>query len=150
MTTYTGGTRVQSGYYLETKTYRFVNVATDGTVLPGGAHVRYVKMPVMAVMAAAPVLGGLFVVALPFLGIGLTVHALAKKLGSATALGATEVAATVAVPVPVRTKHLTGQAEGKGEGAAVASEGEKAEAGSGEKRLEDLQKQIDEQRGVVH
>jgi hypothetical protein len=150
MTTYTGGARVQSGYYLDTKSYRFVNVERDGTVLPGPGRVRYVKVPTLAVMAAAPALGGLFVVALPFIGIALTVQALARKVGAAASVGATEMAATVAVPVPVRTKHLTGQAAGEG-GEVAATEGEGTSGASGtEKRLEDLQKDIEEQRGVIH
>jgi hypothetical protein len=147
MATLTGGTRVRSGYYVGTRSYGFVNVEKDGTALPGGAGERFVRVPVLAVMAAAPALGGLFVVALPFIGIGFTVGALMKMVGGLAATGATEMAATVAVPVPVRAKHLTGQAPD--EEAKSATDAAPAASETG-KRLEDLQKDIEEQRGVIH
>ncbi len=150
MATYTGGTRVRRGYYVDARGYRFVNVEKDGTALPGGSDARYVKVPVLAVMAAAPALGGLLVVALPFIGIGLTVHALAKKVGGLAAEGATEVVATAAVPVPVRVKHLTGQAPDEKAEATTVTDGTSTPASPTEQRLEDLQKEIDEQRGVIH
>ncbi len=103
--TFAGGTRVSSGYYIDARSFSFANVEKDGTVLPGTPDKRFFRIPTLAVMAAAPALGGLFVVALPFLGFGMVAYAVAKKLG----VGAKEVAATVATPaMPVGSTALTG------------------------------------------
>ena len=109
--TYEGGTRVNSGYYMDARSFEFANIAKDGTPLPGGPDSKFLRIPTLAVVAAAPVLGGLFVVALPFLGFGLVLYAAARKLG----VGAKEVAATVATPaMPVGSTALTGSPPEKG------------------------------------
>ena len=60
MTSYAGGTRVKSGYYVDTSALGFAQVARDGDTLPGGSERSYTRVPVLLVMAAAPVLGGAF------------------------------------------------------------------------------------------
>ncbi len=103
--TFAGGTRVNSGYYINARSFEFANIHQDGTTLPGGPDARFVRIPTLVAMAAAPALGGLFVVALPFLGFGMVAYAVAKKVG----LGAKEVAATVATaPMPAGSTALTG------------------------------------------
>lgn len=109
--TFAGGTRVGSGYYVNARSFEFANVEKDGTALPGGPDAKFVRVPTLVAMAAAPALGGLFVVALPFLGFGMLVVAIARKLG----VGAKEVAATVATPaMPVGSTALTGTPAEKG------------------------------------
>ncbi len=105
-TTYRGGTQVRSGYYVNARTFEFVNVEADGGTLPGAAETRFLRIPVIVAMMAAPALGGLFVVALPFIGVGVLGHAVMRALtGSAK-----EVAATVATPaMPAGSTALTGK-----------------------------------------
>lgn len=104
--TFAGGTKVNSGYYVNARSFAFANIEKDGTALPGGPNAKFVRVPTLVAMAAAPALGGLFVVALPFLGFGMLAVAIAKKLGG----GAREVAATVATPaMPVGSTALTGK-----------------------------------------
>jgi hypothetical protein len=149
MTTYGGGTRVKSGYYIESRSFTFVNVEKDGGTLPGSWEARYAHVPVMAVMAAAPALGGLFVVALPFLGIGMAVHALARTLGAGARAGAKELAATLASPaVAPGEAHLTGGSGGAAERAAT--EAGNASGAPAEATTEALQEEIESQRGVIH
>jgi hypothetical protein len=109
--TFAGGTQVNSGYYVDAHSFAFANVEKDGSALPGGPEKKFVRIPTVVAMAAAPALGGLFVVALPFLGFGMLAVAIAKKLG----VGAKEVAATVATaPMPAGSAALTGKPAEKG------------------------------------
>ena len=108
MTTYAGGTAVKSGYYLDMRTFTFAQVARDGGKLPGGDEHGFTRVPVALVLAAAPVLGGAFVVALPFIAFGVTAYAIAKRLTGFGSAGAREVAATLAPPWAPGAAHLTG------------------------------------------
>ncbi len=110
-TTYAGGTQVKSGFYVNRRTFQLVNIEKDGGTLPGGAEGRFLRIPVLVAMAAAPALGGLFVVALPFIGFGVLGQAIVRAVtGSAK-----EVAATVATPaMPVGSTALTGKPAEKG------------------------------------
>ncbi len=110
-TTYAGNTQVRSGIYFNRKSFQLVNIEKDGGTLPGGAEARFVRIPVLVAMAAAPALGGLFVVALPFIGFGVLGHAMVRAFtGSAK-----EVAATVATPaMPAGSTALTGKPAEKG------------------------------------
>ncbi len=99
------GTRVSSGYYVNARSFEFANVEKDGTALPGGPDAKFVHIPTLVAMAAAPALGGLFVVALPFIGFGVALHAIVRAFAG----GAKEVAATVATaPMPAGSTALTG------------------------------------------
>ena len=122
MTTYAGGMRVKSGYYVDTSSFGFAHVMRDGGELPGGKERSYTRVPVALVLVAAPVLGGLFVVALPFIGFGVTAYALGKKLARIGHAGAREVAATVAPPFVAGEAHLTGAASEKDAGAPTKDE----------------------------
>ncbi len=114
--TFASGTRVKSGIYGNTRSFQLVNVEKDGGVLPG-TNAKFVRIPTLVAMVAAPALGGLFVVALPFIGFGVLGYALVKAVKG----GAKEVAATVAVaPMPAGSAALTGQeAEKNATGEAV-------------------------------
>ena len=138
MTTYAGGTLVKSGYYIDPSTFTFANVEKDGGKLPGGARASWMRVPVVLVLAAAPVLGGLFVVALPFIGFGLTAYAIGKKLGLHAKEGAKELAATMSPGLVAGEAHLTGKPAETEEGAA-------AEAGA---EVEALAKEIETKRNA--
>jgi hypothetical protein len=128
MTTYPSGTAVKSGYYVDTAGFTIATISRDGAMLPGRADARWVRVPVLAVMAAAPVVGGLFVVALPFIGFGLGVWALGRAVGGKVKSGATELVATVAAPMATGQAHLTGAPGSKEAPAAGAKADEKVEA----------------------
>lgn len=109
MATYAGGTQVQNGYYFDAKSFAFAGVAKDGGALPGGAEARWLRIPLLAVMVAAPAMGGLFVIALPFIGFGVTAYAIAKKVGVGARSGAREIAATMAAGMVPGEANLTGR-----------------------------------------
>lgn len=61
----------------------------QAAVLPGGAGAMYIKAPMAVMLAAAPVLGLIFAVFLPLIGIVMTV----AQAGRKAAEGVTNVAA---------------------------------------------------------
>jgi hypothetical protein len=128
MTTFESGTAVKNGYYVDTAGFTVATIANDGDRLPGKAGARWLRVPVLAVMAAAPVIGGLFVVALPFIGFGLGAWAIGRAVGAKVKGGAAEIAATVAAPLATGSAHLTGAPGAKDAPAAGAKADEKVEA----------------------
>jgi hypothetical protein len=138
MTTYPSGTAVKSGYYLDTAGFSIATVSSDGAKLPGAPGARWLRVPVLAVMAAAPVVGGLFVVALPFIGFGLGAWAISRAVGGKVKGGAAEVAATLASPMATGEAHLTG-APGKDEAPAAGAKADE--------KVEAVAREIDARRG---
>ncbi|HEY4659235.1 MAG TPA: hypothetical protein VIH11_06980 [Gemmatimonadaceae bacterium] len=136
-TIYVGGTQVKSGTYMDASSLAFVNVEKDGGALPGGAETRWRRVPGMLLVAAAPVLGGLFVIALPIIGFGAAAYAIGRKLTGHARAGAKEIAATVAPPWAAGEAHLTGKPpEAGADGAAPAQD----------ERMRELEKEIGKRR----
>jgi hypothetical protein len=71
MTTYRGGTRVTPGFYWNRATWTLATISDAPGELPGGAADRYTKVPVVAVLALAPLMGAAYVMFLPLLGFAL-------------------------------------------------------------------------------
>lgn len=67
----TAGTTVKGGFYFNRDAWDLVTVSGKEGVLPGAGGQRCMRVPVWAVLALAPALGGLFVVFLPFIGFAL-------------------------------------------------------------------------------
>lgn len=142
MASFLGGTAVKRGYYIEGRHFEITTVARDGDALPGGPERRWLRLPVMAVVAAAPALGGLFVISLPFLGFGLAAYAIGKKVASLVGAGAREVGATLAPELRPGEAYLTGKPE-KDPSAKpdAAAAGEVKDA-----KLEALEKEVEQAR----
>jgi hypothetical protein len=137
MARYTGGAKVESGYYLNARSFAVVNLPAEG-MLPGTEKDSFVKVPWPILLAAAPVVGGLFVVAYPIYGFSVLAYGLARKALGAARETAIDLAATVAPGHhAVGEAHLTGK---PGEGTAVHDaeteqlEKEIAERREGEKK----------------
>jgi hypothetical protein len=115
------GTPVKSGTYFNSTRFSFVQVK-DGEALKGAAGDRWIRVPLPLAVVAAPVLGGLFVVALPVIGLAAVAVGLARKLAGGVKEGAADLAANLApAPVPGEA-HLTGKAGEAAEGAEAAKE----------------------------
>jgi hypothetical protein len=75
-----GGNKVDGGFYLNRKTWDLVTVNGKKGVLPGNADDLYLKVPTLAMLVAAPVLGATLVVFLPFIGFVLFAVAGLRKV----------------------------------------------------------------------
>ncbi len=74
-----GGHKVQAGTYWNLANGTRVEMNQEG-VLPGDGATRYLKAPTVVMLMAAPVLGLVFAVFLPFIGIAMTLGMVGKKL----------------------------------------------------------------------
>lgn len=74
-----GGHTVKAGTYWNMANGGKVQMDQEG-VLPGSGTTRYIKAPVAVMLMAAPVIGLVFAVFLPFIGIAMTLRLIGKKL----------------------------------------------------------------------
>jgi hypothetical protein len=74
-----GGHTVKAGTYWNMTNGNRVQMDQEG-VLPGNEKTRYIKAPVTVMLMAAPVIGLVFAVFLPFIGIAMTLNLIGKKL----------------------------------------------------------------------
>ncbi len=137
MAKYSGGSLVHGGYYWNPKAWSVTPIPDEGGMLPGDAVDRYVKVPILVALALMPIVGGLFVVFLPFIGFALTFYAIARKLAGGAKKGAEELAATVSPGWVPGEAHLTGKRAEK--------DGEKGEPAKDE-ALDKLSKEIEKKR----
>jgi hypothetical protein len=110
-------------YYYNCKTWQLSNQPTEG---------KCVRIPLVAALLIAPILGGALVVALPFIGFALTFHAIGKYLARQL----------------VALKHALAPQEMAAGASYFAGKGEPTEKPSNDETLEELQKEIDSKRNV--
>jgi len=133
MKTTSGGSAVKSGYYLSRANWEIVPVQHDGERLPGGVADHYMKVPLAVVFTVMPVLGGLMVVFLPFIGLALVAKQIAKPVAGLFHRSAQDLAATVTPGWAPGAAHFTGKSA------------EEGRAGAND-RLDRLAKEIEERR----
>jgi len=75
----TGGHTVAAGTYWNLANGNRVNMEQEG-VLAGDGSARYIKAPVAVMLMAAPAIGLVFAMFLPFIGIAMTLNLIGKKL----------------------------------------------------------------------
>ena len=78
-----GGTEVPGGFYIERESWHLVTVEGKSGVLPGGATESYRRLPVLALLFAAPLLGALFVMFLPFIGFAMLFEQVGLRVAAA-------------------------------------------------------------------
>jgi K+-transporting ATPase c subunit len=74
-----GGYKAEAGTYWNMMNGERVDLDQAG-VLPGDAGTKYIKAPMAVMLAAAPVIGLIFAVFLPFIGIVMSVAQAGRKL----------------------------------------------------------------------
>ncbi len=79
MLTYKGGNRVESGTYWDLSSGQRIDVA-DEAVLTGDNSATYLKVSAGVMLLAGPVIGLLYVVLLPFIGIATVAAVAARKV----------------------------------------------------------------------
>ena len=97
MTTYRGGDTVQPGFYINLRGLSFEMIDEQPKALPGDSLATYRRVPAVAMLAAAPLIGLAFLVFLPFIGIAMVGSVVASK---ATAVAADAVRAGARVVRP--------------------------------------------------
>ena len=81
MLTYKGGNKVGKGTYWDLANGRRIDVATEG-VLAGKGTATYVRMSSAVMLLSGPVIGLLYAILMPFIGIATVVTlAVSKVLG---------------------------------------------------------------------
>lgn len=70
MKRYRGNQRVEPGVYVNLRRFSFESLHSAGR-LPGTGRDRYRRVSPLALLVAGPVIGGLYVVFLPFIGIAM-------------------------------------------------------------------------------
>lgn len=83
MTKHTGGHAVKAGFYWNLRKWELITLSGAGGILPGESADRYLKVPILAFLFVAPVMGGLYAFFLPFIGFAMLFAFLGKKLGVA-------------------------------------------------------------------
>lgn len=81
---YKGGHKAGKGTYWDAATGERLDVEME-QVLPGDRTKLYIKAPAAVMLMAGPILGLIFAVFLPFIGIVMTLGQAAKKLGEGIA-----------------------------------------------------------------
>jgi hypothetical protein len=137
MKTIHGGSAVPGGYYLSRSNWEVFPIAHDGERLPGKPSEHYVKVPTAAALALMPVLGGLMVVFLPFIGLYLTAKTAVRPLSNVFHRSAKDLAATVTPGGAPGAAHFTGKS---------TEEKPAEEAKAGEAMLEELAREVEEKR----
>jgi hypothetical protein len=72
-----GGQMVDSGTYWDLRIGSRIDIADEG-ILPGSEKATYIKMPSLVMLLIGPIIGLLYAILLPFIGIA-TVAALAGR-----------------------------------------------------------------------
>ncbi len=130
MARYTGGSSVPGGYYLNPRRLTLTSVLGERGTLPGSPAEGFHRVPWPVALAAAPVLGGLYVVALPFIGIATLLGVVGERLSGSARSGARDLAATMTPGWRPGEAHLTGTAaDAKPEETPAGGAGESALAG---------------------
>lgn len=78
MTTYTGTQQVDPGLYLNLRKFAITSVE-QREALPGAPTDTYYHVPMLLMLAAAPVLGLVFVIFLPLIGFAMVAYLLGAK-----------------------------------------------------------------------
>lgn len=136
MTRYNGGDRVKAGFYLNVDRWSVTTLSGKGGVLPGSDEARYLRVPTIAMLLFAPLMGAAYVVFLPFVGIALVLHYLAKKAYVAVNDAAHASVEAMSPAWRPGTAHFAGPEEKKGE---------KKEEVATEKTAEERLKALDEE-----
>jgi hypothetical protein len=90
-----GGTAAKNGFYWNLGKWEMTMVPRQGGVLPGGAGERYLKVPVVALLVLAPLMGAVYAMFLPFIGFAMLFTFLGQRALALGRSGAVDVAATM-------------------------------------------------------
>jgi hypothetical protein len=76
-----GGTKVREGFYWGIKTWDVQVIERGGGTLPGDDTRRYLRIPALAMLLLGPVMGALFAMFLPFIGLAMFADHAGRAIG---------------------------------------------------------------------
>ena len=83
MKRFQGGSKADPGFYWSTGRWAVETVSGRPAALPGRAGETYVRIPVLVMLGAAPVMGGLFAVFLPLIGFVMVFREVGSRIARA-------------------------------------------------------------------
>ena len=134
------GMAVKGGFYWDLTNWAMVMVPKEGGLLPGDTGHRFMKVPVIGLLVAGPMMGALYVFFLPFIGFAMVFNYLVKKAVSAVKGGVTDAATTMSPAWRPGEAYLAKKNEAAGTADAASPDGQPHDA------LDQLQKDIDSAR----
>jgi len=76
-----GGDVVPAGFYWNLGEWEAQIVQKPGAALKGGPSMRYLRMPLVALLVLAPLMGAVYAFFLPFIGFALVIAYLLRRIG---------------------------------------------------------------------
>jgi hypothetical protein len=92
---HTGGEIIKHGFYWNPRTWQVTLIERQGGVLPGPATERYARVPVLAMLILAPIMGAAYVMFLPVIGFAMVFDFLGRRAFRGVRSGALTMAAVV-------------------------------------------------------
>ena len=135
----TGGSKAKAGIYWSKGSWDLVTLSGEGGVLPGSAETLYVRIPALAMIVFAPLMGASYVVFLPFIGFAMFGDFLAKKAGAGIKNGVTHLAMVLSPEWRPGEAYFLGRRK-------KAAKGNESASAEGDKKLEKLEKEIETKR----
>lgn len=132
----TGGRKAKAGIYWNKGSWNLVTLSgKGGGVLPGGEAQEYVRIPAVALLAVAPLMGASYVVFLPFIGFAMLADYLGKKAGTGVKDGVAHMAGVMSPEWRPGEAYFLGRRKRGTKGKAAKSGG-----------LDKLEKEIEAKR----
>ena len=137
MARHQGGEKVNAGFYLNSGTWEVTTLSGKGGTLPGGKDAQFVRVPTLGALMFAPLMGAVYAVFLPFIGIALVAQYAAKKAVAGARDVTESLMGTMSPAWRPGEAHFTGTPDEKDK----AKEGDKAP--HVEERLKKIEQEIE-------
>jgi hypothetical protein len=132
-----GGDKVNAGFYLNVESWEVTTLSGKGGTLPGGTSAIFRRVPTLGALMFAPLMGAVYAIFLPFIGIALVAQYATKKVAAGVREVSESVMGTMSPAWRPGEAHFTGTPEEKDK----AKEGERAP--HVEERLKKIEKEIE-------
>ena len=130
------GTEARSGFYWSLSRWTIVTMPKGGGVLPAGEARGYVKLPVLLLLALAPLMGGLYVMFLPCVGFAMVFSVAGRKAVEVAGRAVTSMLATVSPAWLPGEAHFAGKGTPRSTRERAGSETTEAEPAEAEPKAE--------------
>jgi hypothetical protein len=134
-----GGQHVNAGFYLDLNSWEIHTMSgRQGGVLEGDGSARYLRVPVLGMLLFAPLMGALFAMFLPFIGIYMVARHAAGRASDGLRRVTRSTVMALGPSWQPGAAHLSG---GEDAGKKTAPEARSPQA---EEKLAELEREIEE------